>query len=767
MKPVSQRVGGALIAVLAGFGMTAAAGGGTGWTVTQLRGTGPTPAESSPEGVSCPSASSCLAVGYYTAGVNTKQPLAESWNGSVWSAQAPAVPAGASDTYLLAVSCPAPSSCQAVGHYDDDVTGPEALVDSWNGSRWTAATPPVPAGSINTVLAGISCTAVTSCEAVGYYVNAGSAFEPLIESDRQGTWTATTPPLPRGSAEGLLQGVSCPAATSCEAVGQYFDAAGAMLAFAESWNGSRWKPSVTPVPHGAPSVLYGVSCLPQGGCWASGVYNSGGGTRALAESWNGSAWTAHTLPTPKGERVPVLFGISCRSASACQAVGGDTNRAGGGEPVVETLRGSVWTATTPPVPASVTNPALAAVSCPSASLCQAVGAYTTASDAQEALDETWRGTSWSDSTWPGLPGPPDATVSGVACTSRLCAAAGYIIDPEGGYQALTEIRQGGMWARITPPTPSGGSAPVLAAVSCGAPDSCLAVGAFNSSGAVHFPLPLAEAWNGTRWTAATPPLPAGATQGGLDAVSCDGAGYCQAVGYYYDSNEDLQSLAETWNGTRWAAATPPVPAGGKDPELAAVSCPAASSCMAGGQYTGTAGAIVPLAEELRNGRWTAGSPPSPARADAAYVYAVSCVSVSRCEAAGEYEPHAGGGRPLAEAWQSGAWTAQTPPAPAGAAGAALTGISCRAAGCLAVGQYQVARDAVPPDRPLADSLRGRAWTLSRVPLPRGAAGAALSAVTCGTADCVSAGADTTPAGGAYPIVADHRTVNLAHTPGVS
>jgi hypothetical protein len=127
---------------------------------------------------------------------------------------------------------------------------------------------------------------------------------------------------------------------------------------------------------------------------------------------------------------------------------------------------------------------------------------------------------------------------------------------------------------------------------------------------------------------------------------------------------------------------------------------------------------------------------------------------------------AGAGRPLAEAWQSGAWTAQTPPAPAGAADAALTGISCRATGCLAVGQYQVARDAVPPDRPLADSLQGRTWTLNRVPLPRGAAGSALSAVTCGTADCVSVGADTTPAGAAYPIVAGSRIVNLADTRGV-
>src|SRR5579863_7647546 len=400
MRTMGTRAAGALLAVVAGFG--GATGATTGWQVTQLGGTGPTPAGSSVTGVSCSGASSCWAVGYYT-GVTGKQPLAESWDGSAWSAGAPAVPAGGSNLYLLAVSCPAPSSCHAVGHYDDAVAGAEALAEAWNGSRWTAAIPPSPAGASDPILAGISCTAATSCEAAGYYTDAGGGFAPLVESDRRGRWTAATPPLPPGGTEGLLFGVSCRAAASCEAVGQYFNASGERLPFAESWNGSRWRPSVPPVAAGASGVLYGVSCLPRGGCRASGVYTADGATRALAESWNGTAWQAQTLPTPPGGADAVLFGIACQAASACQAVGGYVGRAGGGEPLVETLRGSNWEATTPPVPAGVANPALAAVSCPSALLCQAVGSYTDASDAQQPLDETWRGAGWSESTWPGLP----------------------------------------------------------------------------------------------------------------------------------------------------------------------------------------------------------------------------------------------------------------------------------------------------------------------------------------------------------------------------
>jgi hypothetical protein len=451
----------------------------------------------------------------------------------------------------------------------------------------------------------------------------------------------------------------------------------------------------------------------------------------------------------------VLSGISCQSASACQAVGGDVNRAGGGEAVVETLRGSAWTATTPPLPARINDSDLSAVSCPSAALCQAVGSYTKVSEADKPLDETWRGAGWSESSWRDLPGPPDATVTGVACTAQSCLAAGDYIGPRGGYQALAELRQGSRWTLSTLPAPPNGTSPQLAAISCGAPDACVAVGTVNSTGPVGYPLPLAEAWNGTRWTAVTTPLPAPADQGGLYAVSCDGTSYCQAVGYYITTiGAVTRPLAETWNGTRWTAATPPPPPGGKHLTLYGVSCPVASSCMAVGQYTAPPGVGAPLAEELRGGRWTPGSPPVPAKAHKeAYLDAVSCVSVSVCEAVGEH----GGirGHPLAEAWQSGTWAAQTPPVPARALLPRLTGISCRASGCLAVGQYGVAGDWATPNRPLADSLQGQTWTLSRVPLPRRAGGSILSAVACGTADCVSVGTDTVPTGAAYPIVATH------------
>lgn len=751
MRLRARRVAGALLAVLAGLGTMAAAGGSSGAKAAQLGGTGPTPFESSVTGVSCSGASSCLAVGYYT-GVTGKQPLAESWDGSVWSAGAPAVPAGGTDVFLLGVSCPAPWSCQAVGHYDDDVSGQEPLAEAWDGSGWTAATPPAPAGATDPVLAAVSCPASTSCEAAGYSTDAAGGFAPLVESDRRHRWTAGTPPLPPGGTEGLLFGVSCRTASSCEAVGQYFTASGDRLPFAESWNGVQWRPSVPPVAAGASGVLYGVSCPRPGRCRASGVYTSDAGvTRPLAESWNGTAWSAQIPPTPPGGRDPVLVGASCRSTSACQSAGSYVDRAGAVEPLAETWHGSTWRATTPPVPDRVTNPALSAVSCPSASLCQAVGAFTAPGDAQRPLAETWRGAGWSESTWPGLPGPPDAALLGVSCPSpSSCLAVGYDIDPKGGYRPLTELRRGRGWTASTPPKPPAASEPTLAAISCAAPDACMAVGFFVGSGV---PRPLAEAWNGAGWTAVTPPLPAGGTQGGLDAVSCDGAGHCQAVGYSVGADAVTEPLAETWNGTTWTADTPPLPHGGEHPALAAVSCPAASSCVAAGYYIGRAGAIVPLAEERRDGGWTAASPPSPAGAQAARLYALSCASVSACEAVGEYVNPAGDGRPLAEAWRSGAWTAQTPPTPAGAARPALAGVSCQATGCLAVGGYQVAGDAVPPDRPLAEALRGPAWTRNRVPLPRGAAGSALSAVTCETAGCIAVGADTAPTGAVYPMVA--------------
>ena len=59
---------------------------------------------------------------------------------------------------------------------------------------WTATTLPLPAGSTQTYLNGISCTTATSCVAVGYDNN----ITPVSETLSGSTWAVTALPLPSG-----------------------------------------------------------------------------------------------------------------------------------------------------------------------------------------------------------------------------------------------------------------------------------------------------------------------------------------------------------------------------------------------------------------------------------------------------------------------------------------------------------------------------------------------------------------------------------------
>ncbi|HEU4393781.1 MAG TPA: hypothetical protein VFR04_09140, partial [Solirubrobacterales bacterium] len=72
-------------------------------------------------GVSCPSASACIAVGTTAApGDGHIVPLVESWNGSSWSTQEAtdtvAVYGGSNYGRLSGVSCTSASACTTVGY---------------------------------------------------------------------------------------------------------------------------------------------------------------------------------------------------------------------------------------------------------------------------------------------------------------------------------------------------------------------------------------------------------------------------------------------------------------------------------------------------------------------------------------------------------------------------------------------------------------------------------------------------------------------------
>jgi hypothetical protein len=197
--------------------------------------------------------------------------MAEQWDGTSWTFEHVPLPA-LTDGQLLGVSCSTARDCVAVG---DSGGGTSPLAEHWNGSRWTIQTMPRPAGD-NITLTGVSCTWRARCTAVGYTSN-GALQETAVVERWDGTrWTIQKDAAP---AQTMLSAVSCPSAQSCTAVG----GDRSPTAVAEHWDGTGWTLQPTPQPRSTTTGagFYGVSCLESSYCTAVGDYAPS--SRPLAE----------------------------------------------------------------------------------------------------------------------------------------------------------------------------------------------------------------------------------------------------------------------------------------------------------------------------------------------------------------------------------------------------------------------------------------------------------------------------------------------------
>lgn len=182
------------------------------------------------------------------------------------------------------------------------------LAQWWNGSSWRVVDPLSAPGGYE--LFGVSCTSAAYCMAVGVDQE-GPASYPISAIWNGTSWRLGSPPS-RGENDNLAA-VSCRSASSCMAVGYWSsipDSPG-VAGLAERWNGASW--NVLPLPAPAGDDLTGISCPGSSHCLAIGTARK----NWLAERWNGSAWKKLTLPASGG-----LPGLSCVTAAACVAVGG-------------------------------------------------------------------------------------------------------------------------------------------------------------------------------------------------------------------------------------------------------------------------------------------------------------------------------------------------------------------------------------------------------------------------------------------------------------
>jgi hypothetical protein len=467
------------------------------------------------------------------------------------------------------VSCTAARACIAVGTEPLSSDGPDApLALRWDGRRWkTQRTPQDEANDES--FDDVWCVSSADCTAVGALY---AKRAPLTAHWDGRRWSLEPVRGPAARAVRGLQGVWCAAPTTCLGVGSLTDPDGAVRALVERRAGGSWHRQRLSTPTGAAAgSLDAVSCRSDSACMAVGT--------GLAQRWTGSRWA--TAPANRASLGVRLLGVSCDPSGACTAVGWSDQQAGP-MTIAERWDGRRWVVQTSPR----LHGQLRSVSCPSPALCVAVGYADFGTGTAPAIAR-WDGAAW---VVQALASEPGGELEGVSCPSTIaCVAVG---SNAGG--PVAALWDGSTWTVQSTPAPGAGGTSDLTAVSCASAAACTAVG--SCAGAVCSPTgsqaPLAERWDGTLWSIErTPDLPG--TDDRLNSVSCLAPSACTAVGLAVESSPGAgrtEALIERWDGTAWkteaSAAVGPLGRGlsAADLSLDGVSC-AAAACTAVGSFT--------------------------------------------------------------------------------------------------------------------------------------------------------------------------------------
>jgi hypothetical protein len=252
--------------------------------------------------VSCASAGNCTAVGSYEANSSTQaRGLLLDERSGKWARGVEArLPANADskppfeDVHLTSVSCASAGSCAAVGYYPNRSGDYRALLLDESSGKWARGIKaPLPANAASNHISfvqSVSCPSAGNCAAVGNYNACPICSQGLLLRERSGKWRAVEATLPANAAtnpEVVLSSVSCPSAGNCAAVGTYLDSSNQTEGLLLDKTSGRWARGVeATLPANAATnpevVLSSVSCASAGNCAAVGTYlDSSGNLQGL------------------------------------------------------------------------------------------------------------------------------------------------------------------------------------------------------------------------------------------------------------------------------------------------------------------------------------------------------------------------------------------------------------------------------------------------------------------------------------------------------
>ena len=297
-------------------------------------------------GVSCVSTTFCVAAGVYSNGTRL-QNLLLTWNGSTWSlddAQALSTSASQSNV-LTGVSCVSASFCVATGYFVNSI-GSHGLMLTWNGSSWALAAGPFSIAATQASLTGVSCASTSFCVALGNNYN-GTNYQNSILSWNGKGWSADTSAAlsTSPSEDNFLAGVSCASASFCVAAG-YYDNGVDFQNLVLTWNGTSWSLNSAGSLSSSGSQnneFTGVSCASASFCVVTGEYILKSTDQNLVATWDGSSWSLNSSGSlsTSAFQTNQIYGASCVSASYCVVVGSYSGD-GMSQDLVLTWNGSKW-----------------------------------------------------------------------------------------------------------------------------------------------------------------------------------------------------------------------------------------------------------------------------------------------------------------------------------------------------------------------------------------------------------------------------------------
>jgi hypothetical protein len=628
---------------------------------------------------------------------------------------------------LGAESCPAADFCLAVGA---DISGD---VDQWNGRAWRPVSLPTPPPGDQADPTGVACTSAADCVVVGYD---SSLLTTLVSSfvwrySGGGLHPAALPAPP--GVESYLTAVSCADKESCMAVGGTLSvavvgreqvAAQAArrlgLVGATPWSS---RPGLPPTARDRLSM----TALPGGSAaWQMTAY-----------LWNGTSWQ---LDAPAGGYDQDPVGVSCRQGMGCLVPVDGL----GARPRVEWWRPSGWKWVALPAPpaTNVFAGGVAGIACPANGFCTIVGDTI---EVANGLVITPVSYVWNGRDWTYVPMRQQARSQQTEPLAVHCASPTYCVAVAAaqsqrrvapGLQAsrfrpLSEVWNGRRWRRVQLSVPAGAQSSQLLAVRCVGADDCVAVGSYYGSSPVAS-LAFSERWNGHSWRLVPAPTPVTSVPTSLDGVDCLSSSTCAAVGSY--ASDVTVPVAESWNGTRWSLQTvPSAPYEGAP--LLSVSCVSATTCQAAGD----GGPLhTPELASLNGTRWSAAKLPGPTFWLSSEISSVSCSSSSLCFGVGEYAGFSSSGA-LIYRWDGTKWSSRGLPAlPKGDTLVVLGGVSCTSKdSCVAVGAYTKAGSSNV--LPLAAVWNGGAWRVEDLPTAEGYASVPASVDCTSATSCVAVG----------------------------